>query len=135
MPFYPHPYFLNLTNIKAKNIALASAFSNLILEFYFYLFCSIFCRRWDMIYQAALLIFWVIMVGWGLFVSCRQDAYARRSFASCFYRVIHELGALCCNVAFFACLIRLLSAFNLILSGSNLTALRSNSNPYFKLVI
>ena len=31
-------------------------------------------------------------------------------FVSCFYRVIHELGALCCNVAFFACLIRLLSA-------------------------
>ena len=42
---------------------------------------------------------------------------------------------LCCNVAFLACLIRLLSAFNLILSGSNLTALRSNSNPYLRLVI
>lgn len=59
----------------------------------------------------------------------------KRSFVSCFYRVIHELGALCCNVAFLACLIRLLSAFNLILSGSNLTALRSNSNPCLKLVI
>ena len=42
---------------------------------------------------------------------------------------------LCCNVAFLACLIRLLSAFNLILSGSNLTALRSNSNPCLRLVI
>ena len=101
-----YPYFLNLTNITARILRLHPHFQIWFLNFTFiFLLYFLPTMRYDISSIASMS--WVIMVGPRFVYSMSVGTYTRRSFASCFYRVIHELGALYCNVAFLACSIRL----------------------------